>query len=320
MTKFFVNSTYPSIEWGNVELLDKSKKVTVRFLNTGNIRVFTTSALSSGKMTDMEEKKRLREEAVILEREEYRLGKPGRRTDSWIGRTKEVGRWGEVTCLYSNRHKVMVRFERTGNEYEVFKTAYELGNIGDSVERARLIKQRESDKVKEKISKLYNRSVHGVGYIGEGPNKSGKTMEGVLWRGMLRRCYENGTGQKGYEDCSVDDRWHCFQTFCEDIKLLPGYDLWVKNEKGEGGRNLYQLDKDVAFIGNKVYCPDFCQFLTQKENLEFAVAKPFSFKKGEEVVTGTNLAQWCRDNGKQYSYMNQMITGIVPQAYGYTKT
>lgn len=320
MTKIYLNSIHPSKKWGDVEIVAISDKVTVKFLHTGNLRDFVKSAVCSGTMTDLLEKQRLKALAFESDKEREILEEKFNKIDPWEGRSIVSNRWGLVVVLASNTSKVRVKFQQTNNEYEVFKSAFRRGDVRDLKEWERLKEKASSKKKEESIKKLYEKRSHGVGYIGEGPHKPGKTKEDTIWRGMLRRCYEKGTGSKGYEDCTVCERWHCFQSFCEDIKLLPGYEEWSQDKKGIGGRSLYQLDKDLAFPGNKVYCPDFCQFVTAQENVEGALSKVFTFQKDGEFFTVYNLAHWCRENDKNYVYMSNMLAGKVPHAYGYSKT
>ena len=114
-------------------------------------------------------------------------------------------------------------------------------------------------------------SVFGVGYLGIGKWKSKNdkkvTKEYRLWVGMLRRCYSEKFHKKypTYKDCTVIERWHNFQNFCEDIQELEGYNDW---------RNIIALELDKMILCNamgifpKIYSKDTCIFITKKENLE----------------------------------------------------
>lgn len=108
--------------------------------------------------------------------------------------------------------------------------------------------------------------VYGVGFIGYGIHKSSfkdsPTREYKAWNHMLRRSYSElyHMEKPSYIDCTVDERWHNFQNFCEDIPHLDGYKEWKENT------NPMELDKDTKVLGNKFYSKDTCMFITRTEN------------------------------------------------------
>ncbi len=120
-------------------------------------------------------------------------------------------------------------------------------------------------------------SVCGVGYIGQGINVSTigtkkPTREYKLWGGIIRRCYSEKEQilKPTYKGCTVDKRWHNFQNFCEDIKDIKGYDLWLTNVHG------VQIDKDLKVKGNRVYSKDNCLFISRYHNNSESVKKHHS--------------------------------------------
>lgn len=129
-----------------------------------------------------------------------------------------------------------------------------------------VVKNRQySDFKRGKISCLYERSIYGVGYLGEGDYKSkenGKiTRVYTTWHNMLNRCYSEEFHKKqptyiGYE---VSEEFHNFQNF--------GY--WDSD-------NFYQiegekmcLDKDILYKHNKIYSPETCIYVPNTINLLF---------------------------------------------------
>ena len=110
--------------------------------------------------------------------------------------------------------------------------------------------------------------VYGKGYIGIGVFKttSGKgkqNKEYKIWTSMLERCYNEKKLVRSptYKDCRVDERWHNFQNFCEDLPKLENYEKWL-----ELGGKFYHLDKDFKIKGNKIYSLNTCMFLDAKIN------------------------------------------------------
>ena len=75
-----------------------------------------------------------------------------------------------------------------------------------------------------------------------------------IWRGMFARCYSSKKQVRdpSYIGCSVDPRWHKFTEFQK----------WFGTQDHEGK----QLDKDILVVGNKVYSPETCCFVTNDIN------------------------------------------------------
>lgn len=74
------------------------------------------------------------------------------------------------------------------------------------------------------------------------------------WKGMLRRCYSEKYKHRNptYMECSVCDEWLKFSNFKS----------WMETQDWQGK----QLDKDLIFIGNKVYSPNACAFVSHATN------------------------------------------------------
>lgn len=131
------------------------------------------------------------------------------------------------------------------------------------------------------IKNPYTPTLWGVGYFGEGQWKScvnyKRTKEYNLWKRIIGCCYNPedkdyiNYGEKGV---SVDERWHNFQWFCEDIKDFENYDDW-KNTEYE-----YALDKDMICdqknIFPKIYSKDTCAFVKFGENSAYAKSNKYT--------------------------------------------
>lgn len=77
----------------------------------------------------------------------------------------------------------------------------------------------------------------------------------AVWQAMLGRCYGNpkiNPRSKTYGGCLVDPRWYKFSAFKE----------WMEAQDYEGKH----LDKDILKVGNKVYSPETCCFVTSDIN------------------------------------------------------
>lgn len=73
------------------------------------------------------------------------------------------------------------------------------------------------------------------------------------WANMLKRCSEKWQKRyPTYRGCSVAVEWLTFSVF-------KG---WMEKQEWEG----LQMDKDLLIVGNKVYDPERCIFVTQMVN------------------------------------------------------
>ncbi|MCS5737505.1 hypothetical protein, partial [Herbiconiux daphne] len=123
-------------------------------------------------------------------------------------------------------------------------------------------------------------TVYGMGIKGEGqPAQINGKMQRpyVIWKDIIRRCYDEKSLAlyPTYRECTVCDRWLNYQNFYEDIKHLHGYSEWVLNDP----QHKMQIDKDIIKPGNKIYCPEYCKFVTATENSLDANSRPKTRRK-----------------------------------------
>ena len=75
----------------------------------------------------------------------------------------------------------------------------------------------------------------------------------LRWRHMLTRCYSKKYHAKdNYKVCYVCEEWLTFSNF----------KAWMETQEWEG----LQMDKDILFLGNKVYSPETCVFISGMTN------------------------------------------------------
>jgi thymidylate synthase len=102
-----------------------------------------------------------------------------------------------------------------------------------------------------------------------------------VWRKMLNRCYSekhveyHNYGGKGI---FVDERWHNFENFVDDVKTLPNWNLKIDNIKE------YNLDKD--YYGSNCYSKDTCVWLSIKDNTLYSTSIPFVYtdESGRDTI------------------------------------
>ena len=155
-------------------------------------------------------------------------------------------------------------------------------------------------------------SVFDIGFFGSGKFKSRlnkvKTAEYIAWQRMLERCYCYKYQDKfpTYKDCTVCDEWLNFQAFAE----------WFTARYKDG----YQLDKDIKVKGNKIYSPETCKLVSQKDNAEAAKALTYTMvNPNGELQEFYNMAQFCKDNGLDRNLMKLVLNGKNKQHKGWTK-
>lgn len=160
---------------------------------------------------------------------------------------------------YNSANKIVVQFDSGAivrTKYNNFKT----GSIRDP----------------------YERTVYGVGYVGQGEyttvknGKHSKTYK--VWTSMLQRCYSEKTLELNntYLGCSVSDDWCNFQIFAK----------WFDENYYEIKGERVELDKDILFSGNKIYSSNTCLFVPQRINKLFRQNSNIRYKKYIEIIDG----------------------------------
>lgn len=83
------------------------------------------------------------------------------------------------------------------------------------------------------------------------------TVAYSIWKRVLRRCYDKKYLEKNptYKGCTVCDEWLYFSNFKK----------WFE-DRSNGYRDGYHLDKDILIKGNKVYSSDTCCFVPPEIN------------------------------------------------------
>lgn len=133
---------------------------------------------------------------------------------------------------------------------------------------------------------MRNKLLFGVGVYEKGRHKA--SQDGVLTdsyiklRSMLQRCYDAKyhSKQPTYKECEVCGDWLHYQNFAE----------WYESNYPTDGFD-YVLDKDLKLVGNKLYSPDTCMFVTRQIN---AFIKDHKASSGEYLIG----VCWCKVAGK----------------------
>ena len=112
--------------------------------------------------------------------------------------------------------------------------------------------------VKGGVKNPYDKTVCGVGYLGEGQYGAGQKDRNVYlaWMDILRRCFHPSERQAGYVGCSVVEEWHNFQNFAK----------WYYENSYNSFDEKLQVDKDLLYFNNKIYGPDTCLLIPERIN------------------------------------------------------
>lgn len=138
-------------------------------------------------------------------------------------------------------------------------------NIYVKFEDGTIIQSTYGHFIKGEVSNPYDKTVYGIGFIGEGEYKtsmnSKHTPQYNFWFNMLRRCYDEKMQEKSptYKGVTVCEEWFCFNTFAK----------WFDDNYYEVNGEQMNLDKDILFKGNKVYSPETCVFVPKAINMLF---------------------------------------------------
>lgn len=137
------------------------------------------------------------------------------------------------------------------------------------------------------IKNPFHPSVYGIGYVGVGGYRisiKGEHQRAyVVWKSMLSRAYcpIYKKAQPTYDDCSVTEVWHNYQTFAEWYDKQP-------NAYVDG----FDLDKDLIVVKNKIYSPDTCSLVPKAVNR-------LLYYNSKARIRG-NLPQGVSKKGKKY--------------------
>lgn len=138
------------------------------------------------------------------------------------------------------------------------------------------------------MRRISTKKVYGYG-INDLANKC-KMPIYEIWHGMLERCYDSKLHAKRptYKDCTV----------CKEWQTLSNFWPWAAKHWKPG----LCLDKDLIKPGNRIYCPEFCRFVTRALNslLNNSRAARGQWPQGVDFHRGRFQAQ-CWVNGiRQY--------------------
>ncbi len=180
---------------------------------------------------------------------------------------------------YLGANDILVRFINTGYTRKSTASAIRRGQVADP----------------------YKRTVHGVGYMGDGAYKSSnqgvRTKQYTTWKAMMDRCYSENVHSRfpTYIECSVCEEWHNFQV----------YAAWFDKSYVEGA----ELDKDSVVPGNKVYSPSTCIFISKERNLSTGAGVRTLSHKEHGTHEIPNVSRFARENDLCRDSLYRVLSG-----------
>lgn len=160
---------------------------------------------------------------------------------------------------------------------------------------------------KGQIKNPYDKSICGVGYLGDGKYtcwKDGKhTEEYVVWKNMIVRCYyikEKDLHPTYYDSCTVCEEWHDFQNFAE---------WYIRNRYKTHGR--LHLDKDILYPNCRVYSPSTCMLVPQRINMLFVAHLPNNYGLPEGISMTSRGRYGVSYQGKSYGTYETVFDAYI---------
>lgn len=121
-----------------------------------------------------------------------------------------------------------------------------------------------------------------------------------IWNDMINRCYNQTDADYylyGAIGIRVDERWFDFSIFCQDVKLLPGYENKLKYP------DVYQLDKDYLQLdipkSQRIYSRSTCMWISKFDNI-MIMNRDRETKSGYYGVIFRDNSYHTRINNKYY--------------------
>ena len=124
--------------------------------------------------------------------------------------SKKIDRTGEKNINNFGSEIIIVKY-RNKRDIDVYFSEYDWTFKNNTYQNFK----------KGQIRCPYEKSVYGIGYLGEGDYKSKENGKNTkiydVWHGMLRRCYDEKLHERQptYIGCKVCEEWHNFQNFAK---------------------------------------------------------------------------------------------------------
>jgi hypothetical protein len=188
---------------------------------------------------------------------------------------KKIDRTGETNTNKYGSKMTITEYKDANNMTVKFENGYETN-------------AQYGDFKKGNIKNPYDKTLFGVGYLGEGKYSSRtnniKNIQYIYWMSLFSRCYGKSELEKRprYKNCIITEEWHNFQNFAE----------WFDNNYYTIDDEKMCLDKDILFKGNKIYSSNTCVFVPDRINTLFIKSN----KIRGDLPIGVSISKNTNDN------------------------
>lgn len=202
-------------------------------------------------------------------------------------------------------------YSKQNSNHTYYKIKFVESGYEDSVRSDSI----EKGLVKDNLAKSCC-GVGSVGYI----NTREHWKEYKIWENMIYRCYcttDKSYKYYGKKGVTVCDRWHRFDIFFEDMKIISGFDedLFLQGK--------LRLDKDILSNGNKIYSPQTTMWVSETTNQKQRVAeynnknKKYAIFPDGHVELILNVTDFCKKYNLHRQNVNLCLAGKQKQTKGF---
>lgn len=288
-------ANHPNDDISFEEFIEKCK-VDERYGDLGTLYGYQWASWEA-KRKPIKVEPRIKEKQEIKQKE-VKLLKP-------IGNDELIGR----TFKNKNKDKfIVVEFQGINkNKHKKFKIQFvKTGYIVNDVDRCNILQGNIKDR--------YSPNVYGVGYIGnEHRDTELKKHLYEVWKGMLLRCYYiDAPSYKNYgaKGVFVEDRWHNFSNFYQDVQKLPNWNRKIREW------DKWQLDKD--YYSSNCYSKNTCVWITKGDNVLYRKSKAFKVTtpNGNEFIE-ISVPEISRSYNLDESAIYKVLKGKYKTHHGF---
>lgn len=164
--------------------------------------------------------------------------------------------------------------------------------------------------------------IYGIGHVDYSlpiSKKGEKSKEYETWRGILKRCLDDGYLEREptYNGCSISEECTYYKNFYNWITSQENYKQWKEGGKG------WAIDKDIAHKGNKIYSSENCFLVPQNINNLFTTRKLHrgEYPIGVRYVEKLNkFVSYCNNPFKNQKWQHIGVFNTMDEAFNAYKS
>lgn len=177
-----------------------------------------------------------------------------------------------------------------------------------------------SDVIRSGLFRDYlDKTIFGIACMGYASTRQAP-QEYRVWYNMLSRCYNKSDRSYrfyGARDVRVDQRWHRFDIFLNDVPNICGYDQDLFKQRK------LRLDKDFRSGDNKIYSLETTMWVSDLMNQKIRTYQ-YNMKARKYVIFPDghtelirNLTDFCKQHDLHYQNVILCLSGKQRASKGY---